>query len=200
MKRICCVVLIALTVLLIGCSSRNDSSENPGSTAAASRISSSASVSISDIINSSAWKSCNNQQSKIVMKSGSPGILSSPNNKKAIYEQINSFLAKSVVYTKSVPKDNITHPFVEAAGYLGPPELTVSDQEHKIIINPAWYIDAPNADRLVVHQVPNILAVSIDGRVLYLQSTSFYNWMYNEDWKSSFHSGDRDGAIPSAAE
>lgn len=185
-KRFCIVVSIALMVLLSGCKSGNDSSKRQSGTTAAGSINSSASMPISDIVDSSIWKGFANKQGKIVMKSGLPGILSSPKDMNATYKQINSFLAKSVVYTKAVQKNNITHPFKEHAGYMGPPVLTISDKKHKIVINPAWYIDTPDAGRFTVHQVPNILKVSIDGKVLYLQSSSFYNWMYNKGWQSSF--------------
>jgi hypothetical protein len=186
MKRFCFVIFIALMMLLSGCNSGNDNPKSQSSTTAADSKNASISMSISDIVNSSIWKSLGNAQSKIVMMSGLPGILNSPKDTNATYEQINSLLAQSVVYTKAVPKDNITHPFTESAGYLGPPVLTISDKQHKIVINPAWYIDTPDAGRFAVHQVPNILEVSIDGKILYLQSSSFYNWMYNKEWQSSF--------------
>lgn len=186
MKRFCIVVSIAFMVLLSGCKSGNDSSKSQRSTTVAGSINSSASMSISDIANSSIGEDFANQQGKIVMKSGLPGILSSPKDTNATYKQINAFLAKSAVYTKAVHKNNITHPFKESAGYMGPPVLTISDKEHKIIINPAWYIDTPDAGRFVVHQILNILEVNIDGKTLYLQSPSFYHWMYNKDWQVSF--------------
>lgn len=186
MKRFCFVICFALMVLLSGCKSGNDSAKSLCSATVTDSTNPSASMSISDIVNSSIWKSFGNQQSKIVMKCGLPGRLSSPKDTHATFEQINSFLAKSAVYTKAVPKDNIPSSFIEAAGYLGPPELTISDQEHKAVINPAWYIDTPSAGRFAVHQVPNILEVSLDGKVIYLQSSSFYIWMYNEEWQPSF--------------
>lgn len=181
MKRFCFIIFIVFTLFLSGC---GGNSKNQNSTTSPDSITS---MSISDIVNSSVWKSFGDK-SEIVMMSGYPGILDSPKDSDATYKQINSFLSQSVVYTKAVPKDNITHPFTQFAGYLGPPQLTISNKQHKVLINPAWYIDTPKEGSFSVHQVSNILEVHIDGKTLYIQSAPFYDWMYNNKWRSSFSS------------
>lgn len=194
MKRFCVIIFI-ISAMLSSCKSSNGSpksvssySKSQNSTVAAVSANLSASVSISDIVNSSAWKNFGNEQADIGINSGFDSQLNSAKNKNATFKQINSFLTQSAVYTKSVPKDNITHPFVESAGYLGPPVLTISDKLHRVSINPAWYIDTPDAGHFALHQVTNILEVNFDGKKLYIQSPSFYDWLYNGKWQSSFRS------------
>ena len=183
MKRYCFAVFLALTVSMSGCGSGNGS---PSSATAVVSSVSRPNMSISVITDSSLWKDFKNGQSNVVMKSGLPGILESPRDTAATYKQVDSFLLHSAVCTKTVQKDNITHPFKENGGYIGPPVLTVSDKQHKAVINPAWYIGTPDAGHFVVHHVQDILEINLDGEKIYIQSRTFYDWMYNNKWKPSF--------------
>ncbi|MCL2343478.1 MAG: hypothetical protein FWC62_06240 [Firmicutes bacterium] len=143
------------------------------------------SASNTEIIPSAIWENLGKGQSTFTMMYGYPGISVTANDAIATYSQIDSFLSQSVPYTGEVPKDG-TEPYIEHAGYLGPPVLTISDTLHTVVINPAWYVETPGGGNFSVHQVPDVLEVSVDDQTTYIQSKEFYDWMYNMQWQSSF--------------
>lgn len=136
-----------------------------------------------DVISSVAWRSLGKGQYNVYMIYGCPGIIDTANDPKATYNQIEAFLAKAVSYTKSIPKsDNYT----ENAGYIGPPYITFSNKSHTIIISPAWYVKVTN-NTIPVKYVTGVLQVTFDKRSILIQSQSFYNWLKENKWQTSFH-------------
>lgn len=167
------LVLAALIALSCGCSPQK--SPAPSVTSSPSGITSTV-----------AWQDLGKGQSDISIMYGFPGIFGAAKNANSTYEQIGAFLANSKPYTKSVPKSG-TKPYIEFAGYLGPPVITITNKLHKVIINPAWYVETPGGGKFKVKHVSDVLEVNVDGHSTFIRSQAFYDWMYNKKWQSSFH-------------
>jgi hypothetical protein len=138
------------------------------------------------ISTSTIWKDLVEGKSDIGVMYGCPGILLTANDENTMLKQIGTFLEHSIPYTKSVPKSG-DKPYDENAGYMGPPVLTISNKNHKIIINPAWYVETPGDGQFKVQDISGVIEVNIDGQITYVQSQTFYDWMYNGKLLPSFH-------------
>jgi hypothetical protein len=169
-------ILATAALVILTCACTPLTSPVPSTTASQS----------SGIISTAIWRDLGEGQSDVRIMYGFPGILGIASNANATYKQVGVFLAKSVSYTKSVPKSG-TKPYIEYAGYLGPPVLTISNKRHKVIINPAWYVETPGGGNFKVKHVSGVLEVNVDGYSTFIQSKAFYDWMYNNKWQSSFH-------------
>jgi hypothetical protein len=176
-RRISLFLLIcSLVVMLTSCGSNN------GNSSTNVKVNTSQN-SGADVIFSVAWQSLDKGHYDVHIICGFPGIINTANNPKATYNQIEAFLAKAVSYTKSIPKsDN----YAENAGYIGPPYITFSNKLHTVTISPAWYVKVTN-NYINVKYVTGVLQVTFDKHSILIQSQSFYNWLKENKWQTSFH-------------
>lgn len=173
--------MMILCIVLTGCS-KTKVAQNPKSEVQGTLL-----TSDTAIISSTIWSDLSEGKSNISAMYGLPGILVTANDGNETLKQIGEFLKNSIPYTKLVPKSG-SKPYAQYAGYLGPPVFTISNKNHKIIINPAWYVETPGNGQFKVQHISGVLEVNIDGQIKYIYSQTFYDWMYNtEEWLPSFH-------------
>jgi len=101
-----------------------------------------------------------------------------------VYRQVNTFLLKSIPYNKAIPKNDVAI-CGNNAGL--PPGMVITDKQHTMSINPAYYLKINNDGSYSIQFVPGVLSVNIDDHVKFIQNQAFYDWLNNMDWQPYFN-------------
>jgi len=104
------------------------------------------------------------------------------------YKQVNAFLLNSIPYDKPIPKNDegvAGCAFGSVTEFL--PALVISDKQHTMSINPAYYLKKNYDDTNIIEFIPGVLSVNIDDKIKFIQNRSFYNWLNNMQWQPYFY-------------
>lgn len=107
-----------------------------------------------------------------------------PKAQKTTLNEVIAWLQQAKPYIGEIPYDQISGTF---NANMAPSKLYIINlDKHEIILQPAFYLASIDGKSYQASYVTNVLKLSYDNQVSYIQSTKLFNWLKNDEWKAEF--------------